>query len=56
MFIFLYRITAIHDAVLRNHLGTIEKTIDSLKTSLYERIFRKAIQELDNRANELRSS
>ncbi|XP_076102755.1 lim and transglutaminase domain protein ltd-1-like isoform X1 [Mytilus galloprovincialis] len=47
---------AIHDAVLRNHLGTIEKTIHCLETSLYERIFRKAIQELDNLANELRSS
>ncbi|VDI26844.1 Hypothetical predicted protein [Mytilus galloprovincialis] len=46
----------IHDAFLRNHLGTIEKTINNVKTSLYERIFRKAIQELDNRAKELRSS
>ncbi|XP_052100578.1 hillarin-like isoform X2 [Mytilus californianus] len=45
----------IHDAYLRNHLGTIEKTIHSLKTSLYERIFRKTIQELDNLANELKT-
>jgi hypothetical protein len=43
----------VHDAKLRRHLGTTEQTIEKLKKSVYERIFRETIRQLEELATEL---
>lgn len=50
-----YFIVDIHDAKLRRHLETTEKTIQKLKKSVYERIFRETIRQLEALATELQS-
>lgn len=45
----------VHDAKMRRHLDTTERTIQDLKKSPYERIFRETIRQLEGLATELRS-
>ena len=50
-----YFIVDVHDAKLRRHLETTEKTIQKLKKSVYERIFRETIRQLEELATQLHS-
>lgn len=45
----------IHDAYMRRHLITTEKTIERLHKSPYERIFTESIRHLEEFASQLKS-